>query len=121
MTTVSSVGTSKAKDDDLPLAQRLRRKSRAHWIPGAGLVGLAFGLLVLGAILLAANQSRLRDNLRWVDHTQNVLREAANLDIAIVDVESSARAYILTNDPSYLDNYHAAREIVDDTLGALSG
>src|SRR5690348_10723050 len=100
MTTVSSAATSQAKDRDLSLAQRLRRDSRAHWIPGAGLMAVAFGLLVLGAILMAANQSRLRENLHWVDHTQNVLREAANLDIAMVDVESSVRAYVLTNDPT---------------------
>lgn len=88
-------------------------------MPGVGLVGLAFCLLVLAAILMAANQSRLRDSLNWLDHTQSVLRQAGNLDIALVDAESSARAYILTDDPTYLGNYHAARQVVDDTLQSL--
>lgn len=118
--TVGTVGKSETADDARPLAQRLRRQSRARWIPGAGLVGLAFGLLVLGAILMAANQSRLSDNLHWLDHTQRVLRAAADLDIAMVDVESSVRAYSLTSDPIYLDGYHTARQVVADTLSSLS-
>jgi two-component system sensor kinase FixL len=117
--TAGAVGKSEAAGDAQPLSQRLRRQSRARWIPGAGLVGLAFGLLVLGAILMAANQSRLSDSLHWLDHTQRVLRAAADLDIAMVDVESSVRAYSLTADPTYLDGYHAARQVVDDTLSTL--
>ena len=118
-TTVGAVNKSEA-NDNAPLARRLRLQSRAHWVPGLGLLGLAVGLLILGAILMAANQSRLRDSLHWVDHTQEVLREAANLDIALVDVEAGVRAYVLTNDPAYLDSYHNARQVADDTIRSLS-
>src|SRR5882724_10910283 len=114
-TTVGAVNKSDAKEN-AALARRLREQSRARWVPGVGLLGLAFGLLILGAILMAANQSRLRDNLHWLDHTQQVLRQAANLDIALVDVEAGVRAYVLTNDPTYLDNYRNARQVVDDTI-----
>jgi two-component system sensor kinase FixL len=119
MSTVPSVGRSESKDG-ASVSSRLRRQSRGRWVPGAGLLILAVALLVLGAILMAANQSRLRDSLHWVDHTQQVLREAATLDIALVDVESGARAYLLTNDPQYLDNYHDARRVADDTMRSLT-
>jgi two-component system sensor kinase FixL len=119
MTTVPSVNSSKAKDA-ASVSSRLRRLSRGRWGPGAGLLVLAFALLVLGALLMAANQSRLRDSLHWVDHTQQVLRQASNLDIALVDVESGARAYFVTNDSQYLDNYHDARRVVDDTVKSLT-
>jgi len=52
MTTVDGAGRSEVRDGDRPLAQRLRRQSRAQWVPGAGLLGLALILLVLGAILM---------------------------------------------------------------------
>jgi C4-dicarboxylate-specific signal transduction histidine kinase len=120
MVTVDGIGKSEVKNDGRPLAQRLRQQSRARWIPGAGLLGLGFGLLVLAAILMAANQARLRDSLNWVDHTENVLRHAANLDVAMVDVESSVRAYLMTDDPAYLDRYHAARQVMEEAVPALS-
>ena len=120
MTTVTSIDRSESKDG-ASVASRLRRQARGRWVPGAGLLILAFALLVLGAILMAANQTRLRDSLHWVDHTQQVLRAAANLDIALVDVESGARAYLLTNDQQYLDNYHNARQVADDTMQSLTG
>jgi two-component system, LuxR family, sensor kinase FixL len=119
-TPMSDVNTSEKKVDDASLARQLRRQSRARWVPGVGLVGLAFALLVLAAILMTANQARLRDGLRWVDHTQGVLRAATGLDIALVDLESSVRAYVLTNDPAYVDSYRAARQAADNTLQSLS-
>jgi two-component system, LuxR family, sensor kinase FixL len=100
---------------------RLRARARPHWMPGIGLMALAFGLLVVGAVLMAANQSRLRDSIRWIDHTQSVMRQAANLDIAMVDVEAAVRAYSLTADRGYLDDYQTNRRVVDDTLASLTG
>src|SRR5260221_14515943 len=99
MTTVGAVKKSDAKEN-AALARRLREQSRARWVPGVGLLGLAFGLLILGAILMAANQSRLRDNLHWLDHTQQGLRQAANLDIAPVDVGAGGPAQGPTNRPT---------------------
>ncbi|HVZ02298.1 MAG TPA: CHASE3 domain-containing protein [Dongiaceae bacterium] len=119
MTTQDALGKSEA-GEGRSLAGRLRRQSRARWFPGAGLMAVAFGLLVLGAILMAANQARLRDNIHRVDHTQSVLRAAGDLDIALVDVESSARAYVLTGDAGYLADFHGARQVVDTAIAALT-
>lgn len=118
MTTGSAADRSRI-EDDRSLAGRLRRQSRARWFPGAGLMVVASGLLVLGAILMAANEARLHDSLRWVDHTQAVLRSAGDLDIALVDVESSARAYVLAGDQDYLTDFRNARQVVDAKLAAL--
>jgi C4-dicarboxylate-specific signal transduction histidine kinase len=89
------------------------------WFPGAGLLAVAAVLLTLGAVLLTYNQNRLSEAFRWVDHTEQVLRQAANLDIALVDVESSSRAYILTANADYLSAYHDGRTAIADHLGQL--
>jgi C4-dicarboxylate-specific signal transduction histidine kinase len=110
----------KSEVPEAPAAsRRLRRGIRARWIPGVGLMAVAFVLLAVGAVLMAANEARLRDSIRWVDHTQSALRQAANLDIALVDVEAAARAYSLTRDETFLDDYRTARRLVDDTTAAL--
>jgi signal transduction histidine kinase len=115
---MSAVGNTET-NEDRPLASRLRRQSRAHWFPGAGLMAVALALLVLGALLIAANQARLRESIRWVGHTQAVLSEATNLDIALVDIESAVRVYVLTGDSAYLDDYQNTRQTVDNTITSL--
>jgi signal transduction histidine kinase len=115
---MSAVGNTET-NDDRPLASRLRRRSRAHWFPGAGLMAVAVAMLVLGALLIAANQARLRESIQWVTHTQAVLSEATNLDIALVDIESAVRVYVLTGDGAYLDDYQNARRVVDSTITSL--
>jgi C4-dicarboxylate-specific signal transduction histidine kinase len=112
----------KSLTGDRPLAEERRRqarRARRRWFPGAGLLVLAAALLVLAAILMAANGARLRGNLALVEHTEDVLRRVADLQIALVDVESAARAYTLTDNAAYLAAYREARPGVDAALAAL--
>jgi len=105
------------------LADRLRSQAsgeRRIWFPGAGLLVLAALLLALGVAMLAINQANLRDGFRAVVHTEEVLRQAANLDIALVDAESASRAYLLTDNADYLDAYHATRTSIDGLMGGLT-
>jgi C4-dicarboxylate-specific signal transduction histidine kinase len=118
MPTVSAIDKAEATEAR-PLSSRLSDRVHAQWIPGAGLMVLAFGLLVVASLLMAANQARLHDSMRWVDRTQSIVREAAALDIALVDVEAAARAYSLTGDQSFVGSYQMARKSVDDATAAL--
>ena len=60
----------KSEVPEAPAAsRRLRRGIRARWIPGVGLMAVAFVLLAVGAVLMAANEARLRDSIRGVDQT----------------------------------------------------
>jgi signal transduction histidine kinase len=110
-------------DTDRP-ADRLRRETsqtrRAGFVSGAGLLILAVLLLAVAAILLGANQRELSDSVQAVEHTEQVLRQASDLDIALVDTESASRAYILTDNTDYLTAYQNARGMVDKLIDRLA-
>ena len=61
-------------------------------------------LVLLGAVSLFGIQSLSKSNV-WVDHTHNVLREAANIVSAAVDMETGMRGYLLAGDDAFLEPY----------------
>jgi CHASE3 domain sensor protein len=74
-------------------------------------IRLAFGsaivmLLVVGAFsyrsIVISNESD-----RWVRHTHEVLENLQDLHLAMAQVESSARGFVLTGSDSYIDSYQA--------------
>jgi PAS domain S-box-containing protein len=46
---------------------------------------------------------------RWVRHTHEVLESLQNLVSDVTNLESSARGFLLTGDPSYIESYRASR------------
>lgn len=69
----------------------------------------AFILVLLVPALLGAATLWLEyknsENLRWVVHTQDVLRSVNSMVSRAYQVESAQRGYLLTGDASFLDNY----------------
>ncbi len=84
---------------DSPTFQRVLRRTLA--IPVLLLAGLAAILLFETSVLLA--------DIRWVDHTDQVLSEARQLTDLITGQESSLRAYLLTRNPAFLQSYVQAK------------
>src|SRR5665647_1162525 len=85
--------------------RRLRRPGRV-----VALVVLAAALAVLAAFPLSLNMSRFRENLAWVGHTNQVLRELSAIERAVLEAESSERGYLLTGDATYLSTYNDSRD-----------
>jgi two-component system sensor kinase FixL len=71
-----------------------------------GLLAIALGLFVVAAIALSLNLTRLRDSFAWVEHTNEVLRNVAAAQRALLEAESGERGYLLTGESSYLDSYN---------------
>ena len=55
----------------------------------------------------------------WVDHTQEVQRRLERLVALLADVESGSRGYVITGNPTFLEPYHTARDLVGNELTEL--
>ena len=87
-------------------------------------IGLGFGLILVILLVIEGlvyeNTQRLIDDSRWVAHTHDVLDAATAMQIAMLDVETGARGFILTGEDGYLDPYRlgqsAATSALEDAL-----
>jgi PAS domain S-box-containing protein len=88
----------------------------------AGLAGGLLLLLMLGGGV-ARNTAALIGNSRHVTHTHEVIDRLGLMLSALQDVETSARGYVLTGDPVFLESYQAAPVTVlrlEEELRALT-
>jgi|GEM_PF-4131240 len=81
-------------------------------------IGFAFACALA---MLAGNQYRLfQSDLRWTDHTHEVLRRIGDVERGLLDSESSVRGYLLTGSVDYLQPYQAGRELAQQTINELT-
>jgi PAS domain S-box-containing protein len=82
-------------------------------------VALPVVLLVLLAVVLGSEILLLSATLRWVDHSDQVISNARQLQRQIVEMDTALRGYHLTNDPTFLDTYNEAKSRVPDQFSVL--
>ena len=97
---------------------------RAGWkrrLPGRvpGLLAIALGLFIVAAIALSFNLVHLRDSFAWVEHTNEVLRNIAATETALLESESGERGYLLTGESSYLESYNRSQAQIPGLLEML--
>ena len=90
-------------------------------LPGrvSALLAIALGLFVVAAIAMGLNLVRLRESFAGVGHTNEVLRNVAAAERALLEAESGERGYLLTGEGSYLDSYNRSRTEIPRLLEAL--
>jgi CHASE3 domain sensor protein len=91
---------------------------------GTSCLFCAVVLLLSGMMLLGANVSKLRDSYAWVQRSDTVLLQLAEVESRLVGVEMTVRGYALTDDPAFLGYQKPERErllIAMDKLAALLG
>lgn len=102
-----------------------RMKATFRQLPRPGrvftLVVLAAALAVLAGFPLSLNMSNFRENLAWVGHTNEVLRQLSATERAVLEAESSERGYLLTGDATYLSTYNASKDALPQLLSSLRG
>ena len=76
-------------------------------------------ILLLVALVGYQSTHQLIENQRWVRHSYQVRRKAADLLSLMKDAETGQRGFVLTGEESYLEPYAAARESVKATLEEL--
>jgi PAS domain S-box-containing protein len=75
-------------------------------------VALPVVMLVLLAATLVTEILLLTASLRWVDHSDQVISTARQLQRQVIEMETSLRGYYLTGDQSFLDSYNDAKSKV---------
>lgn len=83
---------------------------RYRYLRELGLPTLFGAVVLLGSatLLLFANITALKANLRSMEHSQKVLTQIAELETGILGDELTVRGYALTGDPQFL--YYQKRE-----------
>ncbi|HHY51463.1 MAG TPA: histidine kinase [Alphaproteobacteria bacterium] len=91
-----------------------RRELRRRIVIAVSLV-----LMVLAAVASLFLVQGVDSQIRDVQHTYEVRRQAGQLIQYLVDAETGQRGYLLTQDPSYLEPYRAAIASLDATYQNL--
>lgn len=81
--------------------------------------GLVLGLMIILSIVVYTSVNSLLDTFAWVNHTHNVLEEAAEIEAAAVDMETGMRGYLLAGKEEFLDPYNAGSERFDTLVASL--
>ncbi len=71
-----------------------------------------FVLLIAGLAAIMAMSMRSEDADAWVAHTLETRRATGMLFSVIQDAEANVRAYLLVNDPTFIERYDAAHNSV---------
>ena len=82
-------------------------------------VALPVILLILLAATLAAESALLFASLRWVDHSDQVIATARQLQRQIVAMDTGLRGYYLTRDHTFLESYNEAKARVPEQIANL--
>jgi PAS domain S-box-containing protein len=82
-------------------------------------VALPVVLLVLLALMLAAETLLLSWSLRWVDHSDHVIAEARTAMRSVVEMDTALRGYYLTGDQSFLESYDEVKAKLPEQLEAI--
>ncbi len=81
--------------------------------------GLALLLLVVLGVISILSVSHLREQSAWESHTHKVINTLRQVLALTIDIETSARGYILTGREEYLSRNETARRTLPDQLQSL--
>ncbi len=82
-------------------------------------VALPLGLSVLSAGVFVAIIAYLISVLNWVEHSQQVIGNATEVNRLVSEMETGMRGYLLTGDESFLGPYVVSKPKVDAELESL--
>jgi signal transduction histidine kinase len=92
-------------------------------IPKGRSLFLSFGLLafalVVNAVVAYRATVRMIENQRWVDHTQEVLLNVAELFSALQDTETGQRGYLISGSDAFLGPYQESLGRIDSQMAVL--
>src|ERR1041384_1079414 len=84
-------------------------------------IAFVVGLLILAYVGASSyrNAQREESDREWVAHTHQVLGTIDTVHVALADLESKQRSYVLTGDPTHLQGYEMRREALSANLVKL--
>ena len=82
-------------------------------------IGLVVLLLIVNVAITYHNTYTLKDDADWVDHSDQVLDQSANVMLLLVDMEPSERGYVITGNNDFLEPYRLANAKLDAAMASL--
>ena len=83
----------------------------------------AFAVVLLITSFVAAfgykAQSEHSQTMSWIDHTNDVILEANQLLLSLINMETGFRGYLVTGDDTFLEPYEAGKVQADQSLKNL--
>lgn len=87
----------------------------------ARIIIVPVALLAILVIIFLAQLTSLIRAVQLVNHTAQVIREAASIEESLLDQQVSLRGYLITGDPASLEAYRSDSAIIDRQLSLLAG
>jgi signal transduction histidine kinase len=81
----------------------------------------AFILLLVSYFLTLIANNQLIEKTKWVNHTNEVIKNLEGLNSSIKDAETGVRGYVITKDSSFLLPYKIATPLVDSFFTKVNG
>ncbi|MCW1887116.1 CHASE3 domain-containing protein [Luteolibacter flavescens] len=94
----------------------MRRHLKARYLVPA-IVALV--MIIYGAVTSVRNTRAILVDAKGVDHTHRVMIELESCLIAMLNLETGHRGYVITGQEEYLAPYHDALDAVDQQMEAL--
>lgn len=79
----------------------------------------AFILLLVSYFLTLLANNQLIEKTKWVNHTNEVIKDLEGLSSSIKDAETGVRGYIITKDSNFLLTYKIATPLVDSFFSEI--
>src|SRR5215470_1032571 len=76
-------------------------------------------ILLVVALMSYAGVQKLIDTNSWLVHTEEVLEQLQHLLFTVTDAASAERAFLITGQDSFLEEYNAAKDEADQTLSSI--
>ncbi|CDM66308.1 ATP-binding protein [Pyrinomonas methylaliphatogenes] len=72
------------------------------------------------AVVLVWQIERLNADMRWVDHSNQIVAQARYVERLVVDMETGVRGYLITGSPEFLEPYTRAEAMIDQEIEELA-
>jgi len=85
------------------------------------IIGFLFILMLFSGVLVVNyfQNKNIRDLSKWSAHSEEVLKNTAELQKSIVEVQSGMRGFLITNDDFFLEPYQRIKLSADSFLNLL--
>jgi signal transduction histidine kinase/CHASE3 domain sensor protein len=77
------------------------------------IIVLAFIILVINGVLgydVYKSKQKLFDSEKWVQHTEQVINQSANIRLITKDIQTASSSFIITNDSTFLEPLISAKK-----------
>jgi PAS domain S-box-containing protein len=85
------------------------------------IIAFVFAIIALLLILIIfyTNVQKTKSTIKWVDHTNEVLRKSDNVLIDVLNIETGSRGYVLTGNEIFLESYNYSLSTIYKNISEL--